>query len=345
MTRPNLFSFATSELTQDAFLAYLLEWAAPSHAEADPEMHHAGTQFLHLLLSLHKLDISPVTKLEVRVQVQRIDVLAYLEMQSGKRVVLVIEDKVHAGSYNNLDEYIENGKSEYPDATFAGIYLRTGNQADYRAIEDKGFRIVNRTMMLDFLRATSTGNPRNTIFQNYKVYLEHYQHQLDAFKNTPVAEWDGNAWIGFFRQKLMTDNELRFGDYGYVANPSGGFQGAWWPDDQRPTFRGYPVYLQIDGSNTKDEDSRIAVKMGTVPGENASGEKIDRINLIRAFAEAIQRLPPTERCCLVRPGRLRAGKWMTAAWVTPAPELSPGHLPHSLQQLRNLQDLILKLSD
>ncbi len=34
-TPPNLFSYATSELSQDAFICWSLEWASPVNAEKD----------------------------------------------------------------------------------------------------------------------------------------------------------------------------------------------------------------------------------------------------------------------------------------------------------------------
>ena len=49
MSAPNLFSFATSELSQDAVLALLLAWADPVHKK-DP-MQAVGLAFLGSLLA------------------------------------------------------------------------------------------------------------------------------------------------------------------------------------------------------------------------------------------------------------------------------------------------------
>jgi len=138
------------------------------------------------------------------------------------------------------------------------------------------------------------------------------------------------------RQKLL------FNDYGYVANRSGGFQGCWWTTDPRPTFRGYSVYLQIDGSNTKDEASYLKIKMETLPTKAANEQGVDRITLIRALADAIEAHPDAERLGLQRP-KLRAGQWMTAAVVAPDRALRPEHTHHSLQQLHDLQAFIFSL--
>ena len=39
---PNIFSYATSELSQDAMIAWLLQWASPEYGEADPDLHRTG---------------------------------------------------------------------------------------------------------------------------------------------------------------------------------------------------------------------------------------------------------------------------------------------------------------
>ena len=81
-------------------------------------MHRAGTGFPRLLLARHDLPLTSVNKLQVRVQVKNIDVLVYVEMKGANGIALVIEDKVHAGSYNELDNYL---------ALVGGICFRPAN--------------------------------------------------------------------------------------------------------------------------------------------------------------------------------------------------------------------------
>lgn len=44
--RVNLFKYATSELSQDAIVAWLLAWAAPKH---NGPMHDLGSNFLRYI--------------------------------------------------------------------------------------------------------------------------------------------------------------------------------------------------------------------------------------------------------------------------------------------------------
>jgi hypothetical protein len=47
--RPNLFHHATSELSQDAVLCWLLSWTKPEHSADRPDLHQVGTDLLNLI--------------------------------------------------------------------------------------------------------------------------------------------------------------------------------------------------------------------------------------------------------------------------------------------------------
>ena len=76
MKRPNLFDFATKELSQDAFLAWLLQWAAPENAQYDPEMQKAGEGFVKMLLGKEGDAGFRVEKIAVYQQREHVDVWA-----------------------------------------------------------------------------------------------------------------------------------------------------------------------------------------------------------------------------------------------------------------------------
>lgn len=48
--KPNLFHFATSELSQDAFICWLLSWADPKCEANDASLHRLAVVFLGKLL-------------------------------------------------------------------------------------------------------------------------------------------------------------------------------------------------------------------------------------------------------------------------------------------------------
>lgn len=98
---PNLFKHAYKELSQDAFLAWLCEWADPALA-GDP-MHAVGTAFIR---SLHEqLAAVEIAKLKVHQQMVA-DVLLLIETRAGARKAVIIEDKVMSSEHSNqLEKY------------------------------------------------------------------------------------------------------------------------------------------------------------------------------------------------------------------------------------------------
>lgn len=55
--RPNLFSHGTSELSQDAFICWLAEWANPIYEGIDECLHEAGIDFIRRIYDLYKKNL------------------------------------------------------------------------------------------------------------------------------------------------------------------------------------------------------------------------------------------------------------------------------------------------
>ncbi len=53
MNKPNLFSYATSELSQDAFLCWLMNWASHEFSEINPPLHDIGKKFIDAIFRKH----------------------------------------------------------------------------------------------------------------------------------------------------------------------------------------------------------------------------------------------------------------------------------------------------
>ena len=68
MNHPNLFSFATSELSQDAFICWLLSWANPKISEPDKELHQCAIAFIKALFKKHKKSVSEIKDIKIKKQ-------------------------------------------------------------------------------------------------------------------------------------------------------------------------------------------------------------------------------------------------------------------------------------
>jgi hypothetical protein len=53
--QPNIFSFATSELSQDAFLCWFLSWANKKYVRTDKGLHQCALAFIDEIFDKHCL--------------------------------------------------------------------------------------------------------------------------------------------------------------------------------------------------------------------------------------------------------------------------------------------------
>lgn len=156
---PNLFHYATKELSQDALICWLIEWAEKPRVATDKEeeLHRCGLRFVNALLNHGRdeqdpIELKSVSKVEILRQERNIDVLARI----NERHVLLIEDKTDTRDHSNqLSRYYQDvvegrttfGKVKKGD--LYPVYFKTGNQPlvdDRRieAIENCNYRVFNR---------------------------------------------------------------------------------------------------------------------------------------------------------------------------------------------------------
>ena len=85
--RPNLFDYATSELSQDAFLLWLMGWGKSCYKDEDNALHAIAQRFIRRLLN--KPNEFEISDIQLFKQQKKIDVLAIINNQYA----LIIEDK------------------------------------------------------------------------------------------------------------------------------------------------------------------------------------------------------------------------------------------------------------
>lgn len=333
MKTPNLFSFATSELSQDAAIAYFLSWADEEYREVDLAMHTFGRRFLHRLLDKHSKVLPEAVRVEVNKQSGNIDLLVKITHQGGI-MVLIVEDKTFSKAENPFEEYIKYANEKY-EVTPIGILLSLGNQVRTSPTDD--FQLFTRKDLVECFR----GEPgekmmvaTDQIFVQFNAHIVAHHRAYNTFENegSNANEWRDQAWEGFF-EHLVSLPDLPFHGYRYVSNKSGGLIACWCKPDERLSFEGVPVYLQLEytgkpvpSSNRKDKQCLLTFKMGEVPEKNRDAA------LTKAFFESIQtaaipaayrtRLHPGHamanhniREIIKRPLTLRTGEFTTAAII------------------------------
>ncbi len=239
--RPNLFSFATSELSQDAFLCWLLSWADCKYISTNVALHRVGIQLLNLIYS--KAGVQPPTQfssVEILKQKAGIDILCIV----NEDTVVLIEDKVgtkqHSDQLARYKDYVSKTWSAIDKIIL--IYLQTGDQSDYSEVKKHGYIVFGRNDALKILESQegAAANQGSDICSDFSSYLREIENDVQSYAALPFAKWSWNSWKGFYTR---LQEELNHGDWDYVPNPSGGFLGFWWH------FRGDPhceQYLQLE---------------------------------------------------------------------------------------------------
>ena len=220
MASPNLFDFATKELSQDAVICWLIAWADAHATErpVDGGLRECGRAFVDALFATWeddwgKVELGSRIRTEVRRQENQIDVLARVKARDA-RYVLLIEDKTDTGAHDDqLDRYratVLNGETVFGDVTndeLFPIYVKTGNHSlkDREHAEENDYAVFDRT---DFLRVLDAYDGPNPILLDFRDHLRRWQRETDSFrswteKTFAYPDDEGGpsalAWEGFYR--------------------------------------------------------------------------------------------------------------------------------------------------
>jgi hypothetical protein len=121
MSAPNLFNFATSELSQDAFLCWLISWAKPECKAFDENINNLAISFLSKLFNKHCKELTELRIIEIQKQYgvdNRIDIVVKINEQ----IILLIEDKVNTTEHSDqLPRYI--AQSRHSDKLILPTYI------------------------------------------------------------------------------------------------------------------------------------------------------------------------------------------------------------------------------
>jgi hypothetical protein len=219
MPTPNLFDFATRELSQDAFICWLVSWASPALKEHNEALHTTAIAFLDQLLEAGKV-ARPAKYRSIHVfrQWKHIDVLLLLNEND---IAIIIEDKTNCKEHGKqLDCYKKAVRKEYPHAQIAPVYLKTGNQGDYCNIEKAGFGCFLREAFLGVLDGGERAGVKNDIFADFHLRLRRIEEAVQSYKSVPLAKWgeDPHRWQGFF---MALQRRLCEGNWETSGHPGG----------------------------------------------------------------------------------------------------------------------------
>jgi len=340
----NLFSYGYKELTQDAFICWLIKWAYYD-GEGHKELKECGQDFVKALFDKHEkkapLNLDP-KKVKIWQQYKRIDVLARIG-----DYVLLIEDKTGTGDHSEqLERYYDAVSDE---GNVIPIYLKTGNQSLFdklRIEKSTKYKVFEREDFLDVIKPYYEAHPIISDFYNhlmrkkeatnsYKEWSENGNEEVHwlscegAFReleNHLVLSNGDNSLCGFCNdqgneypsvkdgwQKRWEQKHAAAWGWHYVPNQTGGFMGFWWyfRTIKCGTAEAF-LYLQLEAKKPYDLSSgKLCFKLAM---EDKEGIKWRCLEYISEGREDL----------VEKPSRMGSGYTVTfAVWKNRWIEFSP----------------------
>lgn len=183
MERNNIFNFATSELSQDAFICWCLNWLNYE----DSELRALAVD---LLKEFGEEDVFDNQEIIIKRQFKKIDILVVLK---GLNRVYIIEDKVHSSeSKDQIKKYKEEIRKEYKNSEIKTVYFKTG----FHFSPDKNVeadKIITGKMFKEILEKYRN---KSEILDSYYEYLVEklriQENEKDYLECKTESHWDWN---------------------------------------------------------------------------------------------------------------------------------------------------------
>lgn len=190
----NIFKYATKELSQDAFLCWLLSWYNIDENEDEEinKLKEIAIKFLEIILGKDDNLRNNKYKIEIKRQYKKMDVLILLKNKDNIQdneyeKAIIIEDKIFSSEHDNqICKYI---KSVIDDKT---IITNNVIIAYFKMIPDKEFR--------DFIN-----NPSRNIKEKVQTYCK------EKYKNTydKIIEKMSINLIGIGLEEVLSKNNKK----------------------------------------------------------------------------------------------------------------------------------------
>ncbi len=174
---PNLFNYATSELSQDAVLCWMLDWI--NYEESD--MKSFAFEFVDRILKLYNyinLNARDIRQICVKRQYRNIDILLKIYFKTNDVLYLIIEDKMNSVEHSEqlkryreiITDLINN---EENSIGVIGIYYKSGFIFDHEKenVELNSYKVFDKAMMIK-LMDEHKNDIANDIFVDYYKYLK-----------------------------------------------------------------------------------------------------------------------------------------------------------------------------
>ncbi len=223
MKKTNLFMYAKKELSQDAFICWLISHLTDDGYDEDLQIRNCAIDFMNKLLA-HRNDCwkEGYRVTQLKNQYEKIDIYVVL----NNSIHIIIEDKTftmtHGDQINRYKKTLfDKGISE--DEIIC-VFYKIVEQAYPE--KDVNFEFTRKILLDIFVGYKEQIS--NPIFRDYLDYLEHIEEETMSYKTKDITLWKENEYRGFFSELTSGFLMGKGHDWHYVSNPAGGFMGLWW---------------------------------------------------------------------------------------------------------------------
>ncbi|MBK7384544.1 MAG: PD-(D/E)XK nuclease family protein [Flavobacteriales bacterium] len=318
-TKPstNLFDYATSELSQDAFFAWLCAHADTLHR--DTEVHEIARAFIRWLYESSSAKTPPYEHVEVIQQHLKIDLLLRLHGAGNTDHYLLIEDKTYTSDYGTqISGYLDALTKEHRRAeqiwkierdSILPIYIKTWVEGTRQA-EGAGLK-ARRLYLPDITKFFSKERlvgVKSEILTSWCEVRRNGHDALLRYESKPMQEWNRTQWYGCFHDVCAALPSTQDPHYNEVPNAQGGFLAftIGWPQ----TSDGYYTYVQVAGASK--HEPFISLRLGA---NNGSAVPITKI---REMFDKANRAAKRHGISVQKPKRLSPGSSSRFATIAPS---------------------------
>ena len=230
----NLFDFATSELSQDAFFCWSLNWLSLKEDTEDPYYKY-GKAMLDLFLGEHKKD--SYKEVKVLKQFNRIDVLVLFKDNQDNQYALIIEDKTNTSEHNEqikkYKEKLNEELSKRQDIKYKNLaenqiyttYVKTGIMyTDDKYKDIKSIVVVDINNLYDVI-SKHVGLCKSDIIFDYYEYIKKeikYRKGVeDSIKNGEFESIISDSYAQlYFLNCLFGEPEQQYIGNSHITDPN-----------------------------------------------------------------------------------------------------------------------------
>ncbi|MFI3242499.1 MAG: hypothetical protein R3Y43_08040 [Alphaproteobacteria bacterium] len=229
---PNIFEYATSELSQDAFLCWLLAWGKDEYKSN--KLHKIAKEFLKELTGQDGFNIVDIVR-----QHKKIDVLVILK-KDKENYALIIEDKTNTSEHSKqIQRYVKVLKDEgyklndniikFTKENIFVAFVKTGYTSEQerrsleksaKDLEENNFKIIGHSDFKNFFSNIEDKHPLITDW--FREFNKKYENIIEAqklFNSNNFKESlnkNSDVFLDNLTQKII--NETNYKDsYWYLA--------------------------------------------------------------------------------------------------------------------------------